>query len=420
MMGRISDESKRKKYLFLGLFGSLGFLFGFKYLDFFNESLRDIFDNFNIFYNVPVFNILLPIGVSFYTFKALSYTLDVYHGNLEPEKHLGIFALYISFFPQILAGPIERAGNLIPQFFEKHDFDYQQVTDGLKIMLWGFFKKIVIADRLALYVNEVYNNPVDHSGFSIWIATYFYAFQIYCDFSSYSDIAMGTAKIMGYKTMLNFDRPYFSKSVIEFWRRWHISLSTWLRDYLFMSLNLQFRYIKNLGSVIAVIITFLICGLWHGAYWTFLIWGGLHVIYIIISVGTKNFRKKFVNFNNLNRYPSLYKFIQVAVTFHLVFFAWIFFRANSVSDAFLLINNMFCFDFHFDELKLSMGWYEILIAVTSIIFMEIIHLFERKGNWTILISHKPVWLRWSFYYLLLFAILMFGQFKQTEFIYFQF
>ena len=196
----------------------------------------------------------------------------------------------------MVAGPIERSKNLLPQFFEKHDFDYQDVTNGLKIMLWGFFKKIVIADRLALYVNQVYNNPTDHTGLSIWLATYFFAFQIYCDFSGYSDIAIGAAQVMGYKIMKNFDRPYFSKSIAEFWRRWHISLSTWFRDYIFIPLNLQLRNFRTFGIGFSVFITFLLCGLWHGANWTFILWGGLHGIYLIFSCLTKDFRKACIRF----------------------------------------------------------------------------------------------------------------------------
>lgn len=420
MMGKTSDESKRKKYLLLSLFGNLGLLFAFKYVNFFNDSIRTVLNSVNIFFSVPAFDILLPVGISFYIFKSLSYSLDVYRGVIEPEKHPGIFALYVSFFPQLLAGPIERAGNLLPQFFEKHDFNYQQVTNGLILILWGFFKKIVIADRLALYVDQVYNNPAEHIGLPVWAATYFFAFQIFCDFSAYSDIAIGAARIMGYKTMPNFDRPYFSKSVVEFWRRWHISLSTWFRDYLFMPLNLQLRYIGSKGLLISVLVTFIICGLWHGAAWTFIIWGGLHGIYLVFSSTTKNFRDRLVNFFNLSKYPWLHKILQVFLTFHLVFFAWIFFRANSVSDAFTLINNMFIPDFNIGSLKLAMTWYEIFIAIASIIFMEFIHFIERKETLTSILSTKPVWLRWSFYYLLIFGILLFGQFRQTEFIYFQF
>ena len=420
MMGRTSEESERRKYLFLGLVGSLSILFGFKYFNFFNQSLRTVFNSLNIFYDVPAFHVLLPVGISFYTFQALSYTIDVYRGDAEPEKDLGIFALYVSFFPQLVAGPIERSRNLLPQFFERHDFNYQDVTEGLKLMLWGFFKKIVIADRLALYVNQVYNNPADHTGLSVWLATYFFAFQIYCDFSGYSDIAIGAARVMGYRLMTNFDRPYFSKSIIEFWRRWHISLSTWLRDYIFIPLNLQFRNFRSLGIGLSAFITFLLCGIWHGANWTFILWGILHGIFLIFSSITKNFRKACVNFFKLSNYPNLHKGFQLLITFHLVFFAWIFFRANSISDAFILIRNMFKINLELYSLKLSLTWYEISIAVVSILFMEFIHLIQRKKDISKILSFEQVWVRWAFYYLLFFGILILGQFNQTQFIYFQF
>ena len=236
-MSKQSVQSKRKIYLILSLVVNLGLLFGFKYFNFFNDSLRTIFNQFNIFYDVPAFKVLLPVGISFYTFQTLSYTIDVYRGKRDPEKHLGIFALYVAFFPQLVAGPIERSTRLIPQLRKKYNFDYDRVTDGLKLMLWGFFKKVVIADRIAVIVNQVYNNPHDAAGFPFLIGTYLFAFQIYCDFSGYSDIAIGAAKIFGINLMENFRRPYFAKSIREFWQRWHISLSTWFRDYLYLSLG---------------------------------------------------------------------------------------------------------------------------------------------------------------------------------------
>ncbi|MFC1785350.1 MBOAT family O-acyltransferase, partial [Candidatus Neomarinimicrobiota bacterium] len=228
-MSRQSTKAKKKLYLILSLAVNLGLLFGFKYFNFFSDSFRTIFDQFNVLYNVPTFKVLLPVGISFYTFQTLSYTIDVYRGKREPEKHLGIFALYVAFFPQLVAGPIERSTRLLPQLVKKYNFDYNRVTDGLKLMLWGFFKKVVIADRVAVIVNQVYNNPNDAAGLPLLIGTYLFAFQIYCDFSGYSDIAIGAAKVFGIDLMQNFRRPYFAKSIREFWQRWHISLSTWFR-----------------------------------------------------------------------------------------------------------------------------------------------------------------------------------------------
>lgn len=421
MMGKTDIKSKRKKYLVLSLFSNLGLLFGFKYFNFFNDSIRNVFNSFNIFYDSPVFHLLLPVGISFYTFQTLSYTIDVYRGEKKPEKHLGIFAVYVSFFPQLVAGPIERSQSLLPQFYEKHNFDFEQVTNGLKLMLWGFFKKIVIADRLAVYVNEVYNNPADNTGLSILLATYFFAFQIYCDFSGYSDIAIGSAQVMGYKLMNNFDRPYFSKSIAEFWRRWHISLSTWFKDYLYIPLGGNKVSKKRWNFNIVTV--FVLSGLWHGANWTFIIWGALHGFYMLFSRFSRNFRSKFASFSYLPKYPALYKFSSVFLTFHLVLFSWVFFRANSISDASILLKNMLNMKINFAQiyaLKLSVTWYEISIAIGSILFMEFVHLIQRSRKITDILSAKPVWFRWSVYYLLIFSILIFGQFKQSDFIYFQF
>lgn len=271
LMGREKEKRKRKKYLYISLFVNLGLLFLFKYFNFFNGTLRDIFINFNIAYNVPDFSLLLPMGISFYTFQTMSYTIDVYKGRREPEKHLGIFALYISFFPQLVAGPIERSEKLLPQFREKHTFNYERVTDGLKRMLWGFFKKMVIADRLSILVKYVYgSNLYNLEGFPLLLGTLFFAFQIYCDFSGYSDIAIGAAKVMGFDLMENFNRPYFSKSISEFWKRWHISLSTWFKDYVYIPMG--GNRVKVPRHYFNLFFTFLVSGLWHGTDWTFVAW----------------------------------------------------------------------------------------------------------------------------------------------------
>jgi len=272
-MARIQEKKKRRPFLYLSLLSNLGLLFFFKYWNFFSGETRALLDSWNIMADVPTFQLLLPVGISFYTFQTLSYTIDVYNGKLEPEKNLGRFALYVSFFPQLVAGPIERATHLLPQLRQTFDFDYQRVVSGLQQMLWGFFKKVVIADRLAVYVNEIYASPGDENGLALLLATYFFAFQIYCDFSGYSDIAIGAARVMGYDLMENFRTPYLSKSIREFWSRWHISLSTWFRDYLYIPLGgnrvPQVRWFLNL------FIVFVVSGFWHGANWTFLIWGAL-------------------------------------------------------------------------------------------------------------------------------------------------
>jgi D-alanyl-lipoteichoic acid acyltransferase DltB (MBOAT superfamily) len=418
---------KRKKYLLLSLLSNLGLLFTFKYFNFFTDSLSAVFNQFNIFYDSPAFTLLLPVGISFYTFQTLSYSIDVYRGERQAERHFGYFALYVSFFPQLVAGPIERSTRLLPQCFEIHEFDSQRVSDGLKLMLWGFFKKVVIADRLAVLVNQVYNNAELYDGTALLLATYFFAFQIYCDFSGYSDIAIGAAQVMGFKLMDNFNRPYYAKSISEFWKRWHISLSTWFRDYVYIPLGGnrvgKWKWYANL------FITFLVSGLWHGANWTFVIWGSIHGFYLIFAIWTKNIVKNIYNFLHLYKGSWQRKFVDVFITFHLVLIAWVFFRANSLSDAYLILSeiiyvnpllflrDLFTLSFQAD---LGLNNYDLFIAFVSIIFMEIIHLYQRHNKMRNFLSQKPRFVRWSVYYVLIFIILMFGEFNLTEFIYFQF
>ena len=420
-MGKTTVRSRRKKYLLLSLVANLGILFTFKYANFFSESLRVALNQFNIFYDMPMFDLLLPVGISFYTFQSMSYTIDVYRGEQQPERHLGKFALYVAFFPQLVAGPIERSLRLLPQFDRVFKFDYERVVSGLRLMLWGFFKKLVIADRLAIYVNEAYNHPAEYQGLTLLLATYFFAIQIYCDFSGYSDIAIGAARVMGYDLMTNFRQPYFSKSISEFWRRWHISLSTWFRDYLYIPLGGnrvgKQRWYFNLFAV------FVISGLWHGANWTFVVWGALHGGYLIFAIVTADWRQKLAHWSGLAKRPALHNLLRTLITFHLVLFAWIFFRANSLSEAFMIIGNMAALDFSLESLKslnIALGWGELLVAIGSILFLELAHLLQSRGKVHSWITARPAALRWSVYYLLLLAIAFFGVFNHSEFIYFQF
>ncbi|MFH2036260.1 MAG: MBOAT family O-acyltransferase [Candidatus Zixiibacteriota bacterium] len=419
-MGKKSNKKSRKLYLLLSLFSNLGLLFAFKYFNFFSDSMREIFHTFNLFYNMPLFNVLLPVGISFYTFQTLSYTIDIYMGKREPERNLGIFALYVSFFPQLVAGPIERSTRLMPQFFEKHNFEYQRVADGLKLMLWGFFKKVVIADSAAVVVNQIYNNPHDYTGLPIWIATYLFAIQIYCDFSGYSDIAIGSAQVMGFKLMDNFRIPYYSKSISEFWKRWHISLSTWFRDYLYIPLGgnrvSKLRWYPNL------MITFVVSGLWHGANWTFVIWGGLYGTYLILSILTEKFRTGIYERLKISQTGFGARLFKMFVTFHLVCFAWIFFRANSVGDAFYLISNLFTnLEFKLGGYYLGLPRFDLFTLIIAIMMMEAVHLVQRKADFRIVLSAKPQWVRWSFYYATIICIIFLGAFNNSsQFIYFQF
>ncbi len=414
-MGRTENPVKRRMFLVLSLMTNLGILAVFKYFNFFSSSFNALFKTLGLSAYLPHLNVLLPLGISFYTFQTLSYTIDVYRKRLEPQRHLGVFALYVSFFPQLVAGPIERAGHLLPQFFKKHDFDYPRMCDGLKLMLWGFFKKIVIADRLAFFVNFVYGHPAQWHGATVYIATTFFAFQIYCDFSGYSDIAIGAARIMGFEIMENFRRPYFAVSIAEFWRRWHISLSTWFRDYLYIPLGgnrvpVQ-RWYLNL------IFVFVISGLWHGANWTFVVWGALHGFYMLFSVWTEGWRRRAVSFLNLERVPALYKMLRIAITYHLVLFSWIFFRAQSLRDVKTLIINMFSPG---GNDAFPYKTFDFTVSLALIALLIIVHLLQSRWRLRDLTLRMPKFARWIFYYAVLFSIIFLGKFEGIEFIYFQF
>ena len=420
------EEEKRKKkiYLALCICSNLLILLVFKYFNFFNNSFKEIFDYFNIFYNVPSFNLLLPVGISFYTFQSLSYTIDVYNGRTEPEKHFGIFALYVVFFPQLVAGPIERSAKLLPQFYNKIEFEYSQVTDGLRLMAWGFFKKIVIADRLALLVDQVYNNADTYTGIPLILGTYFFSFQIYCDFSGYSDIAIGAARVLGIDLSKNFNYPYFAKNINDFWRRWHITLSTWFRDYLYFPLggnrvNPQ-RWCYN------ILLVFFLSGLWHGAYWTFIIWGLLHGVFIIITRFYQKYKAEYFSKKPADNHGEI---INILLTFHLVTFLWIFFRANSVNDAFYIIPNLFNFSniagvswqiMHDTNAYLGINMYELIISLSLICLLVFVEFLNFRFDALQKLLHKPVYFRWAYYYVIIFMILIFGKFSINSFIYFQF
>jgi len=415
------SRAKRRKltFLLLSLITNLGLLFAFKYFNFFSDSVRAVLAQFSIPLDPLTLKVLLPVGISFYTFQTLSYTIDIYRGKIKPQKHLGIFAVYVAFFPQLVAGPIERAKNLLPQLVKKQYFEYKRVTDGLKLMLWGFFKKIVIADHLAKTVDLVFNNVGDYTGISLWIAGIFFAFQIYCDFSGYSDIAIGAAQIMGIKLMDNFKRPYFSRSVSEFWKRWHISLSSWFRDYLYIPLG------GNRVAVprwyINIFIVFLVSGLWHGANWTFVIWGALHGIYLITSIVTQKARDRFNNAIGLTKIPRVHNLLKIAVTFALVNIGWIFFRANSLTDAAYIFTHLFQgISFNIPTLDLGFGWVGLVYSLIIIGFMEFIHVIQEHIRMRQFLSNKPLLMRWSIYLIIIALIVLFGVFDKTEFIYFQF
>ncbi len=409
-------SSNKKWILIFTLLFNLGILFVFKYYDFFNDSLQIALNKFNIFYNSPALKLLLPVGISFYTFQVISYLIDVYKGDKRAEKHFGYFAVFVAFFPKLVAGPIERAGDLLPQFTVKHEFDYRRITDGLKLIAWGLFKKMVIADRVAIYVDHVYNYPGAYAGVPVVMATVFYAIQIYCDFSGYTDIARGSAQILGFRLMENFERPYFSKSISEFWRRWHISLSTWLEDYIYNPILINKRDWGLTAIIFSLLVTFFICGLWHGANWTFIIWGLLHGMMLSLEVVTKKGRKKIKKV-----VPKiLYDNISMLFTFSFVCFTYIFFRANSVSDAFLIIRNIGHFSFADQSIVIpQVNKIEMFIAFLSIAILEIAHLIQGNNKISLFISQRGLLFRWPVYIAFISYILFFRT-SGTQFIYFQF
>ena len=401
------SKKKQKAFLVTSLVINLGILFIFKYFNFINESVFDVLSVLGLRWEIPNLDILLPVGISFYTFQAVGYSVDVYRGDIKAERNFFTYALFISFFPQLVAGPIERARNLLPQFHKNHSFDPSNVIEGFKLMIWGFFMKLCVADVVSGYVDAVYNNVHHHNGTSLILATVFFAFQIYCDFAGYSNIAIGAAKVMGFNLMQNFRQPYFSLSVKEFWKRWHISLSTWFMDYLYIPLGgNRVKYGRHLANLM---ITFLVSGLWHGANWTFVAWGALHGIYLIIENILHKFIYKPKNEN------IAFRVINVIFCFILVCFAWIFFRANTFGDALSIVKKIFS---DFGPLFI-----DIPIFFHGFISLFILIIKDTKDNFGFkfgFMHSKYALVRHLSVAFIISYILMFGALNAGSFIYFQF
>ncbi|MCQ2513900.1 MAG: MBOAT family protein [Ruminococcus sp.] len=406
----------RKTALVVNIIVSLGVLFFFKYFQFFDNSLVLLLNKFAIQLHPITLNILLPVGISFYTFQTLSYSIDVYKGTCQAEHHFGKYAAFISFFPQLVAGPIERTQNLLPQITEERKFDYEQATYGLKLMAWGFFKKLVIADNVAKIVDNIYNSLNDYSGFSLVLATILFTFQIYCDFSGYSDIAIGTAKTLGIDLMTNFKSPYFSTSIKEFWSRWHISLSTWFRDYVYIPLggNRCGKIRKNLN----LIITFLVSGLWHGANWTYIFWGGVHGVAQVIE---KNLFPK----SKKNKSKILW-WLKVLVVFVFCCFTWIFFRANTLADAGYVLTHMFSGIGNFTAyikngiIDINITNFDLLKIFAAVLILSVFDFLSLRFDVINLISKNKCFIRYSFYFVILIIIIFFRATEASTFVYFQF
>lgn len=410
-------ESKRGKkfYLVLSILANFGLLFAFKYAGFFAFTL-----NGNLGLSLPVLHVLLPVGISFHTFQAVSYTVEVYRGRSPAEHNLLDYALYVAFFPQMVAGPIERPYNLLPQFHKDQSLTFDGFRAGMRAILWGLFKKMVVADTVAPFVSNVYTQPQRFSGLILLIATCFFAVQIYCDFSGYSDIAIGLARIMGFRLMVNFRQPYFARSIREFWRRWHISLSTWFRDYLYIPLGgsrvSTARYYANL------MIVFLLSGIWHGANWTFAIWGALHGFYMVFGVVSAPLRDKLRSSLGLGTTGFLPALLQMLTTFALVTLAWVFFRAANVQDGLYILSHLLDWrGFQFMDLfALGLPRFEMVLACVFIGVVAVVEWLMAHETPAVerLWSIRPF--RWACYYACIFGIIFFGVFEHVEFIYFQF
>lgn len=409
------EDKQRKRILFLCGFCNMGLLACFKYLNFFSSSLNSLLSFSNSGYSLPYIKILFPVGISFYAFQSVSYIADVYKNEVIPEKHFGYFALYLAFFPKLISGPIERAGNLLPQLKNDNGVNLSNIYSGLTLFGWGLFKKIVIADRLSIYVDMVFNSPQDYWGKSLIFASYLYTIQIYCDFSGYTDMAIGCGRLFGIDLTQNFKFPYFSTSVTNFWRRWHITLTTWFRDYLYIPLG--GNRVGAFRLQINIMIVFLLSGLWHGANWTFIIWGGLHGLFLLVERQTERFRGMLHKVIGLK---GVYlKAWQMFVTFNLVSFAWIFFRANSVTDAFYIVSHLF------DKLSwpLKLGSSQFTTALTVLllgfyIILEIIYYLDSKRDHSFL-KTLPFSIKTPCFIVVLIIIALFSV-SNNQFIYFHF
>ena len=413
------EGQKKKALLCVSIVSTCAVLFVFKYLGFFTGSFEGVAGLFG--WHVPrtVVKIILPIGLSFHTFQSLSYVVEVYRGRQSAEHNFLIYATYVMFFPQLVAGPIERPQNLLHQFREWHEFNYVNVTMGLKRMAWGFFKKLVVADRLALYVNDVYGAPRNFNGLQLTIATFFFAYQIYCDFSGYSDIAIGAAQVLGFKLMENFRTPYYSLSIGEFWKRWHISLSTWFRDYVYIPLG--GNRVNNRRHIVNLLATFVISGLWHGANWTYVWWGFVNGFYLIMGGLTKDWRDCMFNVIGLGDGTLIRKIIMLGSTFGLTCLAWVVFRANNMRDAVYVVTH-FTRGWDFQQIKTTQFMLRQLpVAIAAILALEVGQLLSRRSlSMPSLLGRWPLPMRWAAYAAFVMLVVMFGVYRNTQFIYFQF
>ena len=439
LMAILMDKTKgnlRRLFLVASVIATVTVLFIFKYFNFFAVNLTSLAHFLNWNYSIETLHIILPLGLSFHTFQSLAYVIEVYRKKYSVEKNFGIYALYVMFYPQLVAGPIERPFHLLPQFYKRHNFDYDRVMSGLRLILFGFFQKVVIADRLAIIVNQIYNNPYNFEGYPLILATIAFSFQIFCDFAGYSNIAIGAARVMGFNLVKNFNDPYSSKTVAEFWSRWHISLYSWFRDYLYIPLGGN-----RVGPQILIfnlLIVFLVSGLWHGANWTFVAWGGLNGIYLVSYFLTRGVWGKLADLIGLTKLKTVYGLVQTLITFSLISFSWILFRAKDFNEAGYIITHLFTNLGSFTavlkgldlnqlliyitqrKLFLGMAILDLVIVILAIIFMQYVFAIQSRGYIQKKFAAQPIVVRWSLYYVTLITIIYYISTAQSQFIYFQF
>lgn len=419
-MDKYSDQKIRKRFLILSIVTNLGLLFFFKYFIFFTENAVEVLSFFGIQMEATAgehsdyVKILLPIGISFYTFQTMSYSIDVYRKEMPAERHLGKYALFVSFFPQLVAGPIERTKRLLPQFSKVIHFDTNRIKKGLIMMAWGFFLKLVLADRLGVYVDDIHYNVADYKGLPLLLGSYFFIFQIYYDFSAYCTIAIGAAQVMGYDLMQNFNRPFYLNSIADFWRKWHISLMKWFRDYLYIPLVRKYKFSK----VSAMMVVFFFNGLWHGASWTFVVWGVLCGVLLIADNKTIPIRRKILSTLGLSYKMKIIKVLNGAMLFTLIGIVTVFFRSPNIGQAGIYLNNMFsrsstAFNVYHD-------WFEFYLSLFLIVVVQIIHFYKGNDRVYELVWNRPRWMRWIIYLLFIVVMVLFSVNRQNNFIYFQF
>lgn len=416
-----SEEKKiRKAYLYLSIFINLGLLFFFKYLGFFAETTTYILEFFGIETNIAqskqsynLKQILLPVGISFYTFQTMSYSIDVYRKDIKTERNFVKYALYVSFFPQLVAGPIERAGRLIPQFYKKIQLNTELIKQGVIMMAWGFFLKIVVADRLSVYVDQAFSDPSKYKGLPLILGGYFFTFQIYYDFSAYTTIAIGAAKILGFDLMQNFNRPIFAKTMSEVWKRWHISLVEWLKDYVSKPL-----YDKKVKQYLIVLIIFFSIGLWHGANWTFVAWGVLNGIFLIFEGGTKKIRTRIIENIKIPIPRYIFEFLWWLFGFHFLVFTLIFFRSPSFDIVKEYLSNILLIKNYL--INITSNKTELVLSIVLILIVQTIHYFKGNDKIYELITDRTPIVRWILYVIFILVIVLLSINRQNSFIYFQF